>query len=96
MPKAATKHYTGPPRKPRKRERVKTAERGYDARWRRARLYYLRRHPWCVECDKHGLHVFAEHLDHIVPHKGSKELFWDETNWQGLCAVCHGHKSAKE
>jgi hypothetical protein len=27
-------------------------------------------------------------LDHIVPHKGNGELFWDPANWQGLCEWC--------
>jgi len=35
--------------------------------------------------------------DHIVPHKGDLKLFWDERNWQGLCAPCHDiHKQSEE
>lgn len=30
----------------------------------------------------------AQVLDHIVPHKGDKTLFWDSANWQGLCEWC--------
>ncbi|WP_309242099.1 HNH endonuclease [Paenibacillus sp. S150] len=31
-----------------------------------------------------------------MPHKGDMELFWNEANWQPLCASCHGIKTAKE
>lgn len=33
--------------------------------------------------------VAAVIVDHIIPHKGDMELFWDESNWQGLCVSCH-------
>jgi 5-methylcytosine-specific restriction protein A len=35
-------------------------------------------------------------LDHIVPHKEVWALFWDPTNWQGLCDGCHSFKTATE
>ncbi|WP_328203649.1 hypothetical protein [Brevibacillus nitrificans] len=35
-------------------------------------------------------------VDHIIPHKGDKELFWDQKNWQGLCDSHHSRKTAKE
>ena len=36
-------------------------------------------------------------VDHIIPHRGDKTLFWDETNWQSLCKTCHdGAKQAEE
>ena len=31
----------------------------------------------------------ASVVDHIKPHKGDKALFWDQANWQPLCASCH-------
>ena len=34
--------------------------------------------------------------DHIIPHKGNLELFWDEGNLQALCKSCHDRKTAKE
>jgi 5-methylcytosine-specific restriction endonuclease McrA len=24
-------------------------------------------------------------VDHIKPHRGDQNLFWDQTNWQALC-----------
>jgi 5-methylcytosine-specific restriction endonuclease McrA len=35
-------------------------------------------------------------LDHIVPHRGIPRLYWEQANWQGLCARCHGIKTASE
>ncbi|MGX4293979.1 HNH endonuclease signature motif containing protein [Bacillus sp. JK62] len=29
-------------------------------------------------------------VDHIVPHKGGMNLFWDSSKWLPLCASCHG------
>ena len=36
------------------------------------------------------------HLDHIVPHRGSEELFFNEDNLQVLCEACHRVKTAQE
>lgn len=38
----------------------------------------------------------ATDVDHIVPHKGNHELFWDRDNWQALCHHCHSVKTATE
>ncbi len=35
-------------------------------------------------------------VDHIRPHKGNQELFWDVTNWGALCKRCHDIKTVKE
>ena len=35
-------------------------------------------------------------VDHIIPHKGDRKLFWDKTNWQALCKPCHDAKTARE
>lgn len=78
-------------------ERGTAAQRGYDARWRKARLRFLRQNPLCVECQRHGKLTPATVVDHIRPHKGDPVLFWDsENNWQALCATCHNRKTARE
>lgn len=73
-------------------------ERGYDHRWRKARAVFLRCNPLCVgpACAGAGLITPATVVDHIIPHKGDKALFWDETNWQPMCASCHSAKTAGE
>ena len=35
-------------------------------------------------------------LDHKVPHRGDMVLFWDRSNWQGLCSPCHSGEKARE
>lgn len=63
---------------------------GYGYRWQKARERYLRLHPLCVMCEEgNGLVVPATVVDHKVAHRGDQRLFWDETNWQGLCKTHH-------
>ncbi|SHF44191.1 HNH endonuclease [Caloramator proteoclasticus] len=65
-------------------------------RWKRLRIKFLKENPLCAECGKKGIVRPAEVVDHIIPHKGNKELFWDESNLQALCKECHDRKTAKE
>ena len=72
-------------------------QRGYDARWTKARATFLRQHPWCVMCMRAGQYLRATVVDHIVPHRGDPKLFWDEANWQPLCKRHHdGDKQREE
>lgn len=66
------------------------------SRWKKSRKQYLMVHPLCEECRKHGMIKAADVVDHIIPHKGNEELFWDESNWQSLCKECHDKKTARE
>jgi 5-methylcytosine-specific restriction protein A len=68
----------------------------YGRRWGKARAAYLAAHPWCVACQQAKQRTVANELDHIVPHHGNATLFWDESNWQGLCKSCHSAKTARE
>ena len=34
-------------------------------------------------------------VDHLVPHRGDRLLFWDASNWQSLCESCHNRKTAR-
>ena len=70
--------------------------RGYNAEWRRARKAFLQKHPLCAECGKEGKLTPATVVDHIIPHRGDKRLFWDEHNWQALCKNCHDQKTGHE
>jgi len=78
------------------KERGSSTQRGYDRRWRKARVRYLREHPLCVECLKEGQVIAATEVDHIIATKGDSVLFWDENNWQALCHYHHSVKTAKE
>jgi 5-methylcytosine-specific restriction protein A len=77
------------------RTRGTSTQRGYDRRWRKARLLFLREHPLCVECLAGGRTTAASHVDHVVPHRGNQRLFWDAANWQALCARHHSEKTAR-
>lgn len=60
-------------------------------RYRKARERFLTKHPFCAVCGRP-----ATDLDHIIPHRGSEKLFWDQSNWQGLCHSCHSKKTIEE
>ena len=69
------------------------ATRGYDSRWREARKLYLQRHPLCVKCLEERKKPLATVVDHVVPHRGDKKLFCDQSNWQPLCKEHHDKKT---
>lgn len=78
------------------RERGTAHQRGYDAEWEKERTKYLEEHPLCVDHKRRGFIEVATVVDHIIPHKGDKVLFWDKNNWQSLCESCHNRKTATE
>lgn len=74
-----------------------TGERGYDYRWQKARAAFLKAHPLCANCEGAGRVTVATVVDHRLPHRGDKALFWNSDNWQSLCATCHsGWKQREE
>jgi 5-methylcytosine-specific restriction endonuclease McrA len=40
--------------------------------------------------------TLATVVDHVEPHRGDQERFWDERNWQALCASCHSSDKQRE
>lgn len=52
---------------------------------------FLAKYPVCFVCGAR-----AEIADHIVPHRGSLELFFDEDNLQPMCWRCHSRKTLAE
>lgn len=75
-------------------QRQNSYQRGYSVAWRKARAGYLAHHPICVHCEQDGRITSATVVDHIIDHKGDKELFWDKENWQALCKPHHDRKTA--
>ncbi len=75
-----------------RRNRGSAHERGYTKRWRRATRRWLSEHPFCVDCDPPR---FASVVDHIIPHRGDYNLFWDMDNWQSMCKTHHDAKTRK-
>lgn len=59
--------------------------------WRKTSKEFLKKYPFCFICG-----AKATIADHITPHRGSLELFYDETNLQPMCQSCHSRKTFKE
>ncbi|MCH7379340.1 MULTISPECIES: HNH endonuclease [Acinetobacter] len=78
------------------RSNKSSTERGYGYRWQKARERFLRSNPLCVYCKAKGQVEVATVVDHIIPHRGDQEIFWDESQWQSLCASCHSSVKQKE
>lgn len=64
--------------------------------WQKARACFLRQHPLCAMCQEDGHLTPASVVDHIKPHRGDLALFWDESNWQPLCATHHNSTKQRE
>ena len=79
-----------------KHKQIAQDQRGYSSAWRKAREGFLARHPFCVQCEAEGFPRLAAVVDHVIPHKGDKQLFWDRNNWQPLCKRHHDLKTAAE
>lgn len=52
--------------------------------WRAIRTDQLAREPLCANCLKHGRRTIATVCDHIEPHRGDPDKFWNGP-FQSLC-----------
>lgn len=65
------------------------------------RLKHLSKQPFCVACREEGK-TFIESIpdvaivDHIRPHRGRPELFFDEDNLQTMCKSHHSKKTIQD
>lgn len=59
------------------------------AAWKRLRVAALKNSPICKFCEERGRVTEATIADHITPHRGKSELFFDIKNIHGLCKPCH-------
>lgn len=71
------------------RWRGSASARGYNHRWAKARVTHLDREPLCRGCQAMGLIVPASVVDHVDPHHGDPDKFWDTTMWQSACSWHH-------
>lgn len=78
------------------RHRGSARARGYTTAWDKARKAYLAEHPLCRICQAQNHVRAATVVDHIIPHRGDQELFWDRTNWQPLCAEHHNRTKQRQ
>ena len=63
----------------------------YSARWKQSRKEFLKKYPYCFLCG-----AKATIADHIQPHRGNVELFYNEDNLQPMCQSCHSKKTLNE
>ena len=61
--------------------------------WKVLRGKVLFEQPLCVMCLAMNKHTVATEVDHIVPHCGNPELFWNKENLQSLDRSCHSTKT---
>lgn len=66
------------------------------AAWISLRKVQLAKEPLCRYCKQLGVLRAANTVDHVIPHKGNRELFYDSSNLQSLCKVCHDSTKAKQ
>ena len=76
--------------------RLSSAKRGYDRHWRTYRLAYLAEHAACIACQAEGRLTPATVVEHITPHEGNYQLFWDARNHQPMCKHHADAKTARE
>jgi len=63
--------------------------------WKVKRLAQLSAHPLCRRCLAGGLTVAATVADHVTPHRGDPDLFFNG-DLQSLCASCHSSAKQRE
>lgn len=63
----------------------------YTNTWKRLRIKVLSTNPICAECDQ-----LAQEVDHIVDHKGDRNVFSNLSNLQALCKSCHSSKTMED
>lgn len=80
--------------KQRDRDRGTAFERGYNYRWRQYSKWFLKQpgNQLCKLKLDDGCKYIAECVDHIVPHNGNQQLFWDRNNHQSSCIHCNSVK----
>ncbi len=64
--------------------------------WRAIRMSVLASEPFCCMCRQQGKLTASTVVDHIIPHRGDKQMFLDRANLQALCKACHDSKTARE
>lgn len=67
--------------------------RRYNKEWRKVRSIYIKSHPYCEECFKHGVMTKAEQVHHIKPLADGGNNNPD--NLMSLCRSCHSKRHAE-
>lgn len=64
-------------------------ERGYSAAWDKASAGHIGNNPLCRYCALADEVAPATLTDHLYPHRGDRDLFWNRTYWIASCKPCH-------
>ncbi len=94
MPKRPKRRTTARPKKstPASIGRIMSAQRA----WQKVAASFRMLYPFCVLCLCRGVYNTANLVcDHITPHRGDEALFWERSNWQTLCKLCHDKDKAR-
>lgn len=83
-------------KKERQKQYVRKDQGSYTYKWAKASKRYRTLNPLCVPCLLMDRTMAASCVDHIVPHQGRQDLFWDKGNWCSMCWVCHSIKTRSE
>jgi len=81
----------GEPSRPDRRSDAALAYRSWygTARWKRRRAEQLQAEPFCCFCiEQSGVYTMATVADHVTPHHGSEQAFW-QGKLQSLCKTHH-------
>lgn len=82
--------------------RPHSADRGYDGRWRKFRLAWLKQqfaagNVLCSWCGKPLDGASKDiHVDHVIPHKNDPALMYDPNNLAPMHARCHSEKTCQQ
>lgn len=77
------------------RERGNSAQRGYDADWRRFREWFLAKYPLCADCREHGRTTLAVEVHHLRKIKDAPHLRLVEDACLPLCKRCHSLRTRR-
>lgn len=77
-----------------KYQRDPETRKRYGSEWRKVRSRYIKAHPLCEECLKHGLYTPAQEVHHILPlSRGGTNVV---QNLMALCKPCHSSISVRD
>lgn len=72
-------------------------DRGYTSRWDAASRGHRHHHPLCTYCALVDEVKAADLTDHLYPHRGDQDVFWNRAYWVSSCNDCHnGFKQSIE
>lgn len=80
-------------RKQHDQQRGTSAQRGYDAAWKRCRRLYLEQHP---NCSTPGCGEAATDPDHIISIAERPDLRLSWSNLRPYCHSCHSRRTARD